>query len=70
MTHGTDYHTLKGCVHRNVEVIRDLLLLSGMERMTAHTTAMRMRELADAALRQAVERQAAQTPERETEPAP
>lgn len=53
MKFGADLHTLTGCIHRSIETIRDLLLLSGMEREAAHTAAMRMREIAQEALRQA-----------------
>lgn len=61
-------------VKRQIEGAREWLLLTELPRETVYTICMKMQELADAALRQAVERQAAETSAqkqaRETEPAP
>ena len=49
---GTDIFTARAAIRRQVDSIRDWLLLTGIPREVAYVTTMRMQELADDALRQ------------------
>lgn len=55
--YGSDIFTARAGIKNQISCIRDWLLLTGMPRETAYTTAFRMQEIVDEALRKVAEAQ-------------